>query len=149
LLPVLLLILFFTALNIRWGIIGFVFLFPLINNLPYFFNIFENIPHSPMALVLFLFFFLGWLIHNILFESEPFLRHPIFKPLTLFSLLILVSAIITFFRYANFFPFLSDHIYELSTNVNGVTSSGAIMSSVFNSLNYLSGFAFFLSSSTP
>jgi hypothetical protein len=143
LLPVLLLTLILTAYNIRWGIIGFVFLFPVINSLPYFFNIFENIPHSPVALVLFLFFFLGWLIHNFLFDSEPFLRLPIFKPVLFFSLLVCLSAVITIFRYANFFPFLSDRIYELSTNIHGVTSGGAIMSSVFNSLNYLTAFAFF------
>ena len=43
----------------------------------------------------------------------------------------------------NFFPFLTENVYELITNVNGVTAGGAIMSTVFSSLNYLTGFAFF------
>jgi hypothetical protein len=51
--------------------------------------------------------------------------------------------VITFFRYTNFFPFLSDEIYELLTNANGVTAGGALMSTVLFSLNYLTGFVFF------
>ena len=112
--------------------------------MPYFFGIFEQTPHAPTALVLFLFYFLGLLVHNTLFKSELSFKHPIIKPMILFSIFILVSGIITFFRYANFYPFLSDYIYELITNVNGVTAGGAIMSLFFSSLNYLTGFAFLL-----
>ena len=129
--------------NIQWGILFFIFAFPLINNLPYFFGIYGHIPHAPTALVLFLAFFAGWLVHSVFSKSEISFEHPIFKPLILLSLLIFVSGIITFLRYANFYPFLSDYVYELITNTNGVTAGGAIMSSVFFSLNYLTGFAFF------
>jgi len=58
--------------------------------------------------------------------------------------LVAISGIITFLRFGNFYPFLSDGLYELVTNVNGVTSGGAQMSTVFHSLNYLSEFGFFL-----
>ncbi|MHA1724548.1 MAG: O-antigen ligase family protein [Promethearchaeota archaeon] len=143
LIPFLFITFILTVFNIQWGILFFIFSFPLINNLPYFFGIFENTPHAPIALILFLFFFLGWLVRNIIFPSKLSFDYPIFKPMILFSILILTSAIITFFRYANFYPFLSDYIYELITNVNGVTAGGAIMSVVFSSLNYLTGFAFF------
>lgn len=129
--------------NVQWGILFFIFAFPLINNLPYFFGIYGHIPHAPTALVLFLAFFAGWLVHSVFSKSEISFEHPIFKPLILLSLLIFVSGIITFLRYANFYPFLSDYVYELITNTNGVTAGGAIMSSVFFSLNYLTGFAFF------
>ncbi len=129
--------------NIQWGILFFIFAFPLINNLPYFFGIYGHIPHAPTALVLFLAFFAGWLVHSVFSKSEISFEHPIFKPLILLSLLIFVSGIITFLRYSNFYPFLSDYVYELITNTNGVTAGGAIMSSVFFSLNYLTGFAFF------
>jgi len=142
-LPVLFAVFSLTALNIKWGTLFFIFSFPLINNLPYFFGIFEHIPHAPTALVLFLFFFMGWLVHNIFSQSHPSLKHPIFKPMILFLVFISISGIITFLRYSNFFPFLSDYIYELITNTNGVTAGGAIMSTVFHSLNYLTGFAFF------
>jgi len=141
--PILLIVFVLTVINFKWGILFFVFAFPLINNLPYFFGIYGNVPHAPVALVLFLVFFLGWLVNSIFSESEITFKHPIFKPLILLSLLIFVSGIITFLRYANFFPFLTDYVYELVTNVNGVTAGGAIMSVVFFALNYLTGFAFF------
>jgi len=143
LLPVIIAVFVLTSINIQWGILLFVFSFPLINNLPYFFGIYEHIPHAPTALVLFLFFFLGWLTHNIFFRSKLSSKLPVVKPMVLFLVFLIISLIITFFRYANFFPFLSAYIYEHITNVNEVTAGGAIMSSIFHSLNYLSAFAFF------
>lgn len=143
LIPILFIVFVLTIINFKWGTLFFIFAFPLINNLPYFFGIYGHIPHAPTALVLFLAFFFGWLVHSVFFKSEISFEHPIFKPLILLSLLIFVSGIITVLRYANFYPFLSDYIYELVTNTNGVTAGGAIMSSVFFSLNYLTGFAFF------
>jgi len=143
LIPILFVVFLLTSVKIQWGILFFIFSFPLINNLPYFFGIFGHIPHAPTALVLFLFLFLGWLVHNILYESEDSPKHPIFKPMILFSIIIFISGIITFFRYTNFYPFLTDYVYELVTNTNGVTAGGAIMSTIFFSLNYLTGFAFF------
>ncbi len=130
--------------DIRAGTLFFIFTFPLINNLPYFFGIYEPLPHAPTALVLFLFFFLGYLFRRGSFKTEYHFDQTIVKPIALFSLLIFTSGLITFSRYANFYPFLSDSIYELKTNVLGTAAGGAIMSIVFNSLNYLSGFAFFL-----
>lgn len=130
--------------DIRAGTLFFIFTFPLINNLPYFFGIYEPLPHAPTALVLFLFFFLGYLFRRGSFKTEYHFDQTIVKPIALFSLLIFTSGLITFFRYANFYPFLSDSIYELKTNVYGTAAGGAIMIIVFNSLNYLSGFAFFL-----
>lgn len=132
-----------TAVNLRWGTLYFIFVFPLINGLPYFFSIYESVPHAPTALVLFLFFFLGWLIRRIWIPTSLFPDHPIIKPIIVFSLLATISAVITIFRFANFFPFLSDYVYELSTNVINTTAGGAIMSSIFYSLNYLSEFAAF------
>ncbi len=143
LVPILFTVFILNIVNLRWGVYFFVFSFPLINNLPYFFGIAEPIPHAPTALVLFLFFFLGWLIHRSLSPAQIEYKEKIYLPLILFSLLILVSGIITFFRYTNFYPFLGDGIYEYVTNVDGVTSGGAFMSTVFFSLNYLSAFAFF------
>jgi len=144
LIPILFLVFFLTAFKLRWGILFFVFSFPLINNLPYFFGIHEPLPHAPSALVLFLFFFLGWLVNRIFSRERLNFDHPIFKPLTLFSLVLLFSGFITFWKYANFFPFLSDYVYELVVNVMGGSAGGAIMSTVFFSLNYLTGIAFFM-----
>ena len=122
----------------------FIFLFPLINSLPYFWGLFEHIPSAPVALIVFYFFLMGLTLNMTFSKRSPIKKSHVYVPILAFSCLILISGIITFFRYANFYPFLSDSIYELLTNVNGVTSGGAIMSSLFSGLNYLTGFAFFI-----
>jgi O-antigen ligase len=144
LVPIIFIAVILTSVNIQWGTLFFIFCFPLINNLPYFFGLYEPLPLAPTALILFLFYFLGWLFYNTVHKSEFYLKYPIFKPIVLFLIIIFASGIITFFRYANFYPFLSDYVYELITSVYGVTAGGAIMSVVFNSLNYLTGLAFFI-----
>lgn len=142
LIPLLFIVLIITSFNIKLGILVFVFLFPLINNLPYFFGIDGSIPHAPTALVLFLVFFLGWLLHYSFSSPKLSVNHPISKPLLLFFVVVSISGILTFFRYADYFPFLSGAIKELIVNVNNVRAGGAIMSVVFSSLNYLTGFLF-------
>jgi O-antigen ligase len=139
LLPILVLVFLLTALRIRWGTLFFIFAFPLINSIPYFFGIFGNVPHAPTALVLFLFYGLGWLVHQAFAQSKPPLEKSLAGPISLFSILVMVSGLITFWRYTNFVPFRSDSIYELTINVNSVTAGGAIMSIVFTALNYLTG----------
>jgi len=141
-LPVLAAVFFITLLDVRKGVLFFVALFPLVNNLPYFFKLYEPLPMAPAALVLFLFFFAGWLGSFLLRNRELFRDVPIFRPLGLFASLVILSGLIAFWRYANFAPFLSDRVYELVTNVHGVTAGGALMSIVFYSLNYLTGIAF-------
>ena len=143
LVPVLLLALVLTAAKPEQGTLFFVFAFPLINGLPYFFGIFEDVPHAPAALVLFLFYFGGWCLHLSFSRQKLSFNHPVFKPMALFSAFLLVSALLNFFRFSNFFPFFSDDIYELITNVDGVTAGGALMSTLFHSLNYVTGFFFF------
>ena len=144
LIPFLLAVFFLTALKKERGMLFFVFLFPLLNSLPYFFGLYENIPQAPVALVLFLAFISGWCV-NMFVSGERFsLKQPLIVPMTLLSLLILLSGLITFFRYSGFFPFCSDSLYEFIVNVNGVTSGGAFMSILFSAANYLAGFAVFL-----
>lgn len=144
LIPILVLVFVLTMINKLWGLFLFVILFPLINCLPYFFGLYENIPQAPTALVLFLAFFLGLLWRGSFSPSPPPSSLQLNQWLYFFALLVLVSGLITIFRFSNFFPFLSDGIYEWRTNVNNVSAGGAIMSSVFNLLNYLTGIALFL-----
>lgn len=144
LLPVLVAVFALTAIRVQLGTLSFIFFFPLINNLPYFFGIFERVPHAPTALVLFLFYFLGWLTNRAFVNAQAAADLPVFKPIRLFSILLSISLLITFFRYANAFPFSGHPIYELVCNVNGVTTGGALMSALFGFLNYMSGFLFLL-----
>ncbi|MFQ6038551.1 MAG: hypothetical protein ACE5LV_08040 [Candidatus Aminicenantales bacterium] len=118
LVPLLGLVFLATAINIRAGISVFVFLFPLVNGLPYFFGIHENIPHAPAALVLALAFFLGWFIHQAIRPESYSLTHPFFRPVLIFSCIVFVSGVITFARFMNFFPFAADRFRDLVVNVN-------------------------------
>ncbi len=142
--PILVVMFLSASIKREWGILFFVFVFPLINSLPYFFGIFEHIPHAPLACVLFLVFLLGFLV-NYFFKPSPLvLDFSVFKPVSLFILLAAISGIITFLRYANFAPFLADGIHELIVNTNGVRVGGALMSTIFNFLNYSTGAVLFL-----
>jgi hypothetical protein len=145
----LLLVTIWTAIDVERGLLVFIFLFPLINNLPYFFKLYEPLPMAPSALVLFLFFFLGWLLRQAINSPDPACdgerpKELIFTPLRFFAVLVVVSALITFWRYTNFFPFWRPRIYELITNAFGTSAGGAIMSVVFYGLTYLTGIAFFV-----
>jgi hypothetical protein len=143
-LPILLATAYLGWKNVQTGTLFFIFVFPLINNLPYFFGIYEPIPHAPAALVLFLFLAFGILLRQEPWTGKEAHVLPVLRPLSLFAVLIVTSAVITFFRYANYFPFRGAFIYELTTNIHGVTAGGAIMSVVFESLNYGTGLALFM-----
>ena len=143
-LPILAAVAILTAANVQSGILLFVFSFLLINNLPYFFGIYEPIPHAPSALVLALFFLLGFLFRLLFFGYHLSINHKIFRPIFLFSSIVIISGLITFARYTNYYPILSDNIYEMTANTFAVSTGGALMSIVFFSLNYLTGLGFFL-----
>ena len=133
-----------TAIRLEWGILSFVFLVPLVNNLPYLFGIYEDIPHAPTALVLVLGFVLGWLVRLARGDSPPRPSLPFLRPLGLFLTLVAASGLVTLFRYADFFPIRADGIYEFIVNVKGVRAGGAMMSTAFSWLNYWSGPLVFL-----
>jgi hypothetical protein len=142
--PLLFLCFILAIIDKEKGILFFVFVFPLINGIPNFFGFNDNnIPHAPTALVLFLAFLGGWLIRKSFVSSRWKSEEAIFRPLMLLSLVIVISGLITFFRYANFFPFVADKIHDLVVNVNSVRAGGAIMSDVFSLLHHLTGFFLF------
>lgn len=143
LLPVLLAAAVLAALDARRGLLAFIFVFPLINNLPYFFGIAEPIPFAPTALVLFLFFFGGRLVAGLNRGNAPRIAEPVLRPLGLAAALVAVSAAVTIWRYADFFPLGSGRVLEWAVNAHGVTSGGAFMSVLFCGFNYLTAFAFF------
>ena len=143
LIPVVFAVFVLSVLSEELGLLSFIFFFPLINNLPYFFGIDESIPHAPTALVLILFFLLAWLVHRVFWRANLFCKEKVFWPIALFSAVIFISSVINVLRFTNFFPFLTNHTYELNTNIIGVTSGGAAMAVLFFSLNYLTGFALF------
>jgi hypothetical protein len=144
LLPVLVAVAAAAAIEARRGLLAVIFILPLINNLPYFFGLTEPLPFAPTALLLFLFFFGGWLVRGAGEGLAAPIPEPVFRPLGLAALLVTVSAAVAFWRYAAFFPIGTGRVLEWPVNAHGVTSGGAFMSVLFFALNYLTSFAFFL-----
>lgn len=149
LIPLLISLVLIAAIKIKIGFLFFLFLLPLGGNLPYYFGLYENIPQAPVGLILFLFLFLGYLLHSITFyrsinlekerSPQPKVKHPLQPFLGIFIALSLISGLITYLRYGNFFPFLNDSQPELIVNSLGVRAGGARMSALFSSLNIASG----------
>lgn len=141
--PLLVVLAIITSIDKEKGIYLFIFLFPLINNLPYFFGIEASVPHAPPALVLFLAFLFGWIINQIAGRDALDFRKKITQPMVLFILLVVISAVITSLRFLDFFPFLRQNSFDFIVNVNGVRAGGAVMSVIFSALNYLTGLLLF------
>ena len=148
LLPVCFAVTVLSASDMQRGTVGFLFFLPLINNWPYFFGLQETTPQAPALAVVFLFYVLGWRISKIVSSGEKAgdgpSPNPVETPLLAATALITISAVILLWKWTNFFPVASGGGFDLATNVNGVTTGGAVMSTVFHALSYLSGFAFFL-----
>lgn len=149
LIPLLASLVLLTIMQPKWGILIFLFFLPLTGNLPYYFGLHENIPQAQVGLIFFLFFFFAYLLHLTLFrrldypvKKQPLplkVKHPLQPFLTIFIALVFICGLITFLRYANFFPFLSDGLPELVVNAIGVRAGGARMSVLFSALNIGSG----------
>jgi O-antigen ligase len=139
--PILLLTFLLTLYRPEQGVLWFVFAFPLVNFLPYFFRIYGDVPHAPTALLLFLFLLLGWLL-NRSYSYSTLDVSPLSRVVFLAIIVISISGVITFWRYTNFAPLLSDRIHELVVNRVNVRAGGAMMSVLFNLLSYLTGFMF-------
>ncbi|MCX6561528.1 MAG: O-antigen ligase family protein, partial [Candidatus Aminicenantes bacterium] len=140
--PILAFLWIMTAADAKKGLLAFCFIFPLINSLPYFFGIDETIPHAPAALVVFLVFVLGRLTGRI-FVKPDLAKVPLVLSLKLLAVWGGISALITFLRYMDFFPWAASGIHELKVNVAGLSAGGARMSVVFTSASLLSGIAMF------
>lgn len=129
-----------TALRIEWGTLFMVFLIPVINNLPVFFGISG---FNPLIFV-----FYGYLLGGFVFMMKRpgffGVKTSLFLPLIGASVIVILSALLTFWRYTNFFPLHFSAVHELSVNVLNVSSGEAIRKVVFDSLNYLAGFIWFL-----
>ncbi|MHB8093427.1 MAG: O-antigen ligase family protein [Candidatus Aminicenantales bacterium] len=143
LVPVLAAAFLLAAANAETGTLFFLLALPLINSLPYFFGLYENVPQAPTALVLFLFYFLGRLAGAALRREGKPPEKNIPSPMFLAAGLVTASALIVFFRYSHFHPFVAGGFYEYVANVNGVTAGGGRMSAVFSALTFLGGFAWF------
>lgn len=143
LVPFVLIIVVCTASSIRTGTFLILMLIPVSSSLPYFFGLTGFNP----LLFMFFAYVLGFLIHQ--FRHPDDMNHmnfvsSLFLPILGASMVILLSALITLWRYTYFFPLFMDSIHEFAVNVLNVSSGEAIRRVLFDSLNYLAGFIWFV-----
>lgn len=139
LIPVVLVTIIVTANSIRYGTLLVVFFIPIVNSLPYFYGL------SGFNPLFFVFYglVLGLLIHQAVHPEVPSLKNPLLLPVIGISLVLIVSGVITFWRYTNFFPLNGPAVHELAVNVLNVSTGEALRRVLFDGLNYLGGFIWF------
>ena len=140
LVPLILFSIALTSFSLRFGTLYIIFLVPLVNSIPYFFN-FEGF--NPLFFI-FLGNVLGILIHQIIHPVPLRLNNPFLVPMFGVVIVLALSAFLTFWRYSNLFPVYDTSIREFSVNVLNVSAGEAIRRVFFDSLNYMAGFIWFL-----
>lgn len=122
------------------GAVLVLFLVPLVNAFPNFFPL----PEFEPLLFIFYAFVLGALVRHA-FRSPAFKRDlSIHFPLTLLAAMVLISALVTVWRYGNFFPLLDTGGHDLAVNVLNVRAGEAIRRVVFDGFNYIGGILWFV-----
>lgn len=139
---ILLLLFLFTITFIKpkIGIFIFLFLIPTINTLPYFFRVRGINP----LIISFIVIFLAYLFRTFAKKDkfEFFQSHYFY--LNVFIILLIISFLISFLRYSDFFPFKRSSIHEWVINYLGLRAGGAIQSVLFGFLILISGYLFFM-----
>lgn len=135
--PLVLFIFFVTLFKRKAGILFLVFLIPVVNSIPYFFHV----KSAPIGVVLFLSLFLSLVTRWTIFGEKSF-KFPSIPFFSTFFFIALISVVISFLRYANFFPFRDNSIHEWVVNSANLRAGGAIFSVITESLIVLSGLLF-------
>jgi len=117
--------------RLRSGLFIFIFFIPLLGSV----NTMFSSRGGSNILILFLFLFLGFLVNSYKEQCTGFIidgrrgicfERALIMPVMLFSIIILISCIITIYRYLNFLPLLSSKFNDLAVNVNSVRAENSI-----------------------
>jgi putative inorganic carbon (hco3(-)) transporter len=134
-----------TIINVKWGLYIFIFFVPLLNTLTTILSV--NPIDFPM--IIFFAFFLGFIcnyLQSIYYEKLLFLKirngfdRDVLVVIVVFSIICFSSALISIFRYANFYPFITNNYYNLKAAREQFDSTGAILWTNKFFFNYISGF---------
>jgi len=141
LIPLVVVTVIVTVNSIRNGTLLVVFLIPVGSSLPYFYGLSG---FNPLVFI-FYGFVLGLLLHKTVHvERLGARRNPLFVPVVGASAVLIVSAVVTFWRYANFFPLNGGAVYDLAVNVLNVSAGEAMRRVLLDVLNWLGGFIWFV-----
>lgn len=126
-----------SVLRTRSGFYIFVFLFPLLVT-------FSNMYGIRRMNVIFFFFmvlFLGFLVNRFKSDAGFIYETEISRPVFIYLIILVVSTLITIFRYSNFYPLITTKFHDLTVNFAGHKSVEAILWTLKYFFNYVSGFA--------
>lgn len=130
------------------GLSIFLFFLLTANNWPYYFQARHGVFYVRIAAVLFLFLAAGWTLGRVFVGRKNedaggvVLPGAIGRPVALAAALILLSAGIAFWRWANFFPVWGSRVFEWMVNSNGVPAGLARRGVVMSAAGYLLPLAF-------
>jgi len=126
--------------KIKIGFYIFIFLIPLLN------TVCTIIGIRNVNIILYLFFalFLGFIIHKFKLDDEGYAgsiyETELARPVLVFIIILVLSAAITVYRYANFVPFITYKFHNLIVNTSENNSTGAISWTLRYLFYYIAGF---------
>ena len=131
--------------KVKIGLYLFIFFIPLLNSL----TTILNVRSVEIILYLFFAFTLGFFVNHsyriqsstqINLKSHIDFDEELKVPILFFIIIVVISSLITIYRYANFVPFITSRYYDLNVNVNRVGSTDSIFWTIKFFLNYIIGF---------
>ncbi|MBM3700841.1 MAG: hypothetical protein FJW68_08045 [Actinobacteria bacterium] len=136
----------FTAFKPKLGLYIFIFFIPLLNSV----TTIMAIRSIDFPIYMFFGFFLGFLLsffdkdfkNRLNLSSQDYYDKEIYPLAFVFLGILVISLAVTLFRYANFFPFITNNYYNLKVNLNGVGSSGVLFWVIKYFFNYAIAFFF-------
>jgi O-antigen ligase len=138
--PIILMIIVLTASSAELGTLILLFFLPLVNSAFHFLHINGTNP----LLIIFYGYFMGILIGWIRNPGFFTARHPIFLPIWASSAVLTLSALVTFWKYSNFFPLYDSTVHDLAANIFNVSTGEAIRRLILDYSTFMAGFIWFI-----
>ncbi|MFC2163897.1 O-antigen ligase family protein [Acidobacteriota bacterium] len=138
--PIIIAIIVITALSLEYGTLTILFLLPIVNSV---FHLLHLNGINPL-LIIFYGYFMGILIGWIRKPNTFTAKHPIFLPVWASIAVLSLSALITFWRYSNFFPLYDSTVRDLAVNIFNVSTGEAIRRLILDYSTYMAGFIWFV-----
>ena len=154
-----LLLFILSVYRLKYGLFLLIFLIPLLSSV----TTVLAVRNTNIIIFLFSAVFMGFLINRFTETGENYFKKALNKkgilyfnpglniwfdrdlalPVLFLMLIVTISAVVTIYRYANFFPFLSTKYHDLLVNILGDRSTDSIFWTINFFFNALIGFSFF------
>jgi putative inorganic carbon (hco3(-)) transporter len=122
--------------RINAGFYIFVTLTPLVSTIS---NMYR-IRHMNVIFFFFMLLFMGFLVNRFKNRKSFICETEIFRPVFIFLTILVLSTVITIFRYSNLYPFITTKFHDLTVNFAGHKSVEAMLWTLKYFFNYAAGF---------